>query len=187
MIFFSSSSLFSRIQNAIAPVRSLPPTRAPSQIIRQHLFLPQPIAGDTSSTDPVSSDETGMTDLYHNAPVLKQLIPTRKNNHISGNQQHQRQHHHRSSVVKSGGGDKREYIDIPLPKSILQINLQSHDAKCARYNNEYIMPSKNNIIKHYRNNNNNNPHASNSSSNECSCKTSTTDDNNKHDMSSNNR
>jgi hypothetical protein len=119
-----------------------------------------------------------MTDLYHNAPILKQLIPTRKNNHISGSQQHSRQQHHHGKVI-----DKREYIDIPLPKSILQINLQSHDAKCARYNNEYIMPSNNNIIKHYRNNN---PHASNSS-NECSCKTSTTDDNNKHDMSSNNR
>lgn len=154
-------SLFSRIQNAIAPVRSLPSTRAPSQIIRQHLFLPQPIAGETSSTD--ISDDTNITDLYTTTPVLKQLIPTRKNNHISGNH------------------NKREYVDIPLPKSILQINLQHHDAKCTRYN-DYVTP-KNNIIKHYHTNNNNNHPRANS--NECSCKTSSTDD--KHDISSNNR
>jgi len=114
------------------------------------LFLPQP-SGD-SSTDPVS-DDTGVTDVYQ--PVLKQLIPTRKNNHISGNQ-HVNQ-----------GGSKREYIDIPLPKS-LQMNLHNHEAKCARYN-EYIMPTKNNIIKHYQ-------------TNGCSC---SSDD--KQDASSNNR
>lgn len=141
-----------RIQNAIAPVRISPrvPSRAPSQIIRQHLFLPQP-SGD-SSTDPVS-DDTGVTDIYQ--PVLKQLIPTRKNNHINGNQ-------HLTQA------DKREYIDIPLPKS-LQINQHhNHEAKCARYN-EYIMPTKNNIIKHYQ-------------TNGCAC---SSDD--KHDASSNNR
>lgn len=154
--------LYSRIQNAIAPVRSIPSTRAPSQIIRQHLFLPQP--GD-SSTDPIGSDDTGVTDHY-NAPVLKQLIPTRKNNHISGNQNRT---------------DKREYIDIPLPKSILQINLQNHDAKCARYN-DYIMPPKSNVVKHYNKSHHHQP----TSSNECSCKTSSTDVD-KHDISSNNR
>lgn len=161
---------FSRIQNAIAPVRSIPSTRAPSQIIRQHLFLPQPIAGDSSSTDPIGSDDTGVTDLYH-APVLKQLIPTRKNNHISGNQN------------RGKSTDKREYIDIPLPKSILQINLQNHDAKCARYN-DYIMPPKSNIVKHYHNNKSH--HHQQTGSNECSCKTSSTDVD-KHDISSNNR
>lgn len=144
---------YSRIQNIIAPDRSIPSTRAPSQIIRQHLFLPQPIAGDSSSTDPIGSgDDTGITDLY-NAPVLKQLIiPTRKNNHINGN-------------------DKREYIDIPLPRSILQLNLQ-HD---------YIVTTKNNIINHCQKNNN-----YQSNSNECSCKTSSTEVD-KLDLSSNNR
>lgn len=120
----------SRIQNAIAPVRAVPSSHVPSQMIRQHLFLPQPVAGDCSSTDPVS-DET--TDVY--APVLKQLIPTRKNNHIMGN-------HHTHNQ-----GEPREYIDIPLPKSVLQINLQNHENNCARYN--YMLPTKNNILKQH--------------------------------------
>lgn len=100
-------------------------------MIRQHLFLPQPVAGDCSSTDPVSDDTT--TDVY--APVLKQLIPTRKNNHIMGNQ-----HNHNHS-------EPREYIDIPLPKSVLQINLQNHENNCARYN--YMLPTKNNLLKQH--------------------------------------
>lgn len=119
-------------------------------MIRQHLFLPQP-SGD-SSTDPVASDDTCVTDVYQ--PVLKQLIPTRKNNHISGN-------HNQTS-------GKREYVDIPLPKS-LQMNFQhNHEAKCARYN-EYIMPTKNNLLKHYQ-------------TNGCSCSSDE-----KQDISSNNR
>lgn len=96
-------------------------------MIRQHLFLPQPVAGDCSSTDPVSDDTT--TDVY--APVLKQLIPTRKNNHMVGGQH--------------ATGENREYIDIPLPKSVIQINLQNHENNCARYN--YMLPTKNNILK----------------------------------------
>lgn len=132
------------------------------------MFLPQPHAGE-SSTDPVGSDDTHVTNHYNHAPVLKQLIPTRKNNHITGS--------------RNKSSDKREYIDIPLPKSIIQLNLQNHDAKCARYN-DYIVPSKSNVIKHYHINNN---HPSNqSNSNECSCKTSSTDVD-KHDISSNNR
>lgn len=121
--------LCSRIQNAIAPARhhAPPSSHAPSQIIRQHLFLPQPVAGDCSSTDPVSDETT--TDIY--APVLKQLIPTRKNNHMVGNQH----------------VEKREYIDIPLPKSVLHINLQNHENNCARYN--YMLPTKNNILKQH--------------------------------------
>lgn len=99
-------------------------------MIRQHLFLPQPVAGDCSSTDPVSDDTT---DVY--APVLKQLIPTRKNNHMVGSQ-----HIHNQDT-------KREYIDIPLPKSVLQINLQNHENNCARYN--YMLPTKNNILKQH--------------------------------------
>jgi hypothetical protein len=113
-------------------------------MIRQHLFLPQPVAGDCyeTSTDPVSDDTA--TDVY--APVLKQLIPTRKNNHIMGNQHN------------VAPGEPREYIDIPLPKSVLQINLQNHENNCARYN--YIMPTKNNLMKqHFE-------------SNECVCTTS---------------
>lgn len=114
----------------------------PPQMIRQHLFLPQPVAGDCSSTDPVSDDPT---DAY--APVLKQLIPTRKNNHMLGSQ-----HSHGQSE------GTREYIDIPLPKSVLQINLQNHENNCGRYN--YMLPTKNNILKqHFE-------------SNECICQTS---------------
>lgn len=140
-----------RIQNAIAPVRNnVASTLAPSQMIRQHLFLPQPVAGDCSSTDPVSDDTT--TDVY--APVLKQLIPTRKNNHIVGNQHH-------------GQNEAREYIDIPLPKSVLQINLQNHENNCARYN--YMLPTKNNILKQHFD------------STECVCQTS----DEKQEMSSN--
>lgn len=42
--------------------------------------------------------------------------------------------------------EKREYIDIPLPKSVLQLNLKSsHDANCARYN--HYVSSKNNFVK----------------------------------------
>lgn len=59
--------------------------------------------------------------------------------------------------------DPREYHDIPLPKSVLQINLQNHENSCARYN--YIMPPKNNLY----------------TSTECVCQTS--DD--KQDVSSN--
>jgi hypothetical protein len=129
-------------------------SRQPSQIIRQHLFLPQPIVGE-SSTDP-NSDDTGVTDLYHSTPMLKQLIPTRKNNHISGNQNHTT--------------EKREYIDIPFTKSMM--NLHSHEAKCAKYN-DYKLPTKNNIIKHYQN------------QSVCSCQSST--DDNKQDNESNNR
>lgn len=140
----------SRIHNAISPGHShTTTTLAPSQMIRQHLFLPQPVAGDCSSTDPVSDETT--TDIY--APVLKQLIPTRKNNHMIGNQHGHEQAH----------GDPREYHDIPLPQSVLQINLQNHENNCARYN--YIMPPKNNLY----------------TSTECVCQTS--DD--KQDMSSN--
>ncbi|CRK88381.1 CLUMA_CG002158, isoform A, partial [Clunio marinus] len=141
----------SRIQNAIAPNRNhVTSPLAPSQMMRQHLFLPQPVAGDCSSTDPVSDE--GNVDVY--APVLKQLIPTRKNNHMMGSQ--------RSSV------DKREYIDIPLPKSVLKINLQNHENNCTKYNN-YMIPTKNNLLKeHY-------------TSSECICQTS--DD--KQDISSN--
>lgn len=124
--------LCSRIQNAIAPIRThVVPSHAP-QMIRQHLFLPQPVAGDCSSTDPVSDDTTA--DVY--APVLKQLIPTRKNNHMLGSQHNQCQ-----------GENTREYIDIPLPKSVLQINLQNHENNCARYN--YMLPTKNNILKQH--------------------------------------
>lgn len=95
------------------------------------------------------SDET-TADVY--APVLKQLIPTRKNNHIRGSQRNQ--------------GESREYIDIPLPKSVLQINLQNHENNCARYN--YMLPSKNNLMtQHFE-------------STECVCQTS--DD--KQEMSS---
>ena len=120
-------------------------------MIRQHLFLPQPVAGDCSSTDPVSDDTTA--DVY--APVLKQLIPTRKNNHIAGSQ------HNLSQP------DSREYHDIPLPKSVLQINLQNHESNCARYN--YMLPTKNNLLKqHFE-------------STECVCQTS--DD--KQEVSSN--
>lgn len=139
-LLFSDSS---RIQNAIAPIRThASPSHGP-QMIRQHLFLPQPVAGDCSSTDPVSDDTT--TDVY--APVLKQLIPTRKNNHMLGSQ------HSHGQVENT-----REYIDIPLPKSVLQINLQNHENNCARYN--YMLPTKNNILKqHYE-------------STECVCQTS---------------
>lgn len=137
----------SRIR-AISPGHSHTASLAPSQMIRQHLFLPQPVAGDCSSTDPVSDETT--TDIY--APVLKQLIPTRKNNHMLGHQ-----HGHEQQA------EAREYHDIPLPKSVLQINLQNHENHCARYN--YIMPPKNNLY----------------TSTECVCQTS--DD--KQDVSSN--
>lgn len=70
---------------------------------------------------------------------------------------------------RAGHGEKREYIDIPLPKSVLQINLQNHENNCARYN--YMLPTKNNLLKqHYE-------------SNECICQTS--DD--KHVSMSSNR
>lgn len=118
-------------------------------MIRQHLFLPQP-SGD-SSTDPCVSDDTCVTDVYQ--PVLKQLIPTRKNNHITGNQ-------HLNSQ-----SDKREYIDIPLPKAI---QVHNHEANCARYN-EYMLPVKNNLIRNHQ----------------CACSQTSSDD--KHEMSSNNR
>lgn len=152
-----------RIRNAISsPVRISPrgPIRAaPSQIIRQHLFLPQPLAGSNnsneSSTDPVS-DDTCVTDVYQ--PVLKQLIPTRKNNHITGHQNHSQ-------------NDKRDYIDIPLPKSIVQVNLQNHESKCARYN-DYIMPTKNNIVKHYQLTNNSNSGCACSSDDKQDCASS---------------
>lgn len=63
--------------------------------------------------------------------------------------------------------EPREYIDIPLPKSVLQINLQNHENNCARYN--YMLPTKNNILKqHFE-------------STECICETS----DEKHEMSSN--
>jgi hypothetical protein len=118
-------------------------------MIRQHLFLPH-TAGDCSSTDPVSDDTA--TDIY--APVLKQLIPTRKNNHMVGSNNNQ--------------ADKREYLDIPLPKSVLQINLaQEHENNCARYN--FMLPTKNNILK------------SHFESTECICQTS----DEKQEMSSN--
>lgn len=132
------------MQNSIAPVvhRQMPVNQ---QIIRQHLFLPQP-SGD-SSTDPVS-DETCSSGLY--APVLKQLIPNRKNNYLLGRD------------------DGREYIDIPLPKSVMAINLQNHENNCARYN--YMLPSKNNIMKHHY------------ESNECICQS---DEHNRDDMASN--
>jgi hypothetical protein len=115
-------------------------------MIRQRLFLPQPVAGDCSSTDPASDDTT--TDVY--APVLKQLIPMRKNNHIVGSNISQNNFNSNNNVnVKSISNnssrlEKREYIDIPLPKSVLQINLKSHDANCARYN---YVSSKNNFMK----------------------------------------
>jgi hypothetical protein len=117
-------------------------------MIRQRLFLPQPVAGDCSSTDPASDDTT--TDVY--APVLKQLIPMRKNNHIVGSNISQNNFNSNNSNVNvksisnnsSSRLDKREYIDIPLPKSVLQINLKSHDANCARYN---YVSSKNNFMK----------------------------------------
>lgn len=141
----------SRLQNAIAPDRNnASMSHAPSQMIRQHLFLPQPVAGDCSSTDPVSDEN--INDVY--APVLKQLIPTRKNNHMLGSQ-------------RGEPREPREYIDIPLPKSVLQINLQNHENNCARYN--YMLPTKNNILKqHFE-------------STECICETS----DEKHEMSSN--
>lgn len=140
------SRQFSQIQNAIAPVREhvVPTSHAP-QMIRQRLFLPQPVAGDTSSTDPASDDTT--TDVY--APVLKQLIPMRKNNHIVGSNISQNingnsNNNNLKSSNNSSRSEKREYIDIPLPKSVLQINLKSHDANCARYN---YVSSKNNFVK----------------------------------------
>ena len=124
--------LSSRIQNAIAPTQTHAASPHAPQMIRQHLFLPQPVAGDCSSTDPVSDETT--TDVY--APVLKQLIPTRKNNHMLGSQ-----------YSHSQADNTREYIDIPLPKSVLQINLQNHENNCARYN--YMLPTKNNILKQH--------------------------------------
>lgn len=109
-------------------------------MIRQRLFLPQPVAGDCSSTDPVSDDTT--TDIY--APVLKQLIPMRKNGIVGSNVNMSM--NNGSSRRESINNEKREYIDIPLPKSVLQLNNQkSHDANCARYN--HYVSSKSNFLK----------------------------------------
>lgn len=107
-------------------------------MIRQRLFLPQPVAGDCSSTDPVSDDTT--TDIY--APVLKQLIPMRKNGIVGSNINLNMNNGSRRESINN---EKREYIDIPLPKSVLKLNLKNHDANCARYN--HYVSSKNNFVK----------------------------------------
>lgn len=116
--------------NTIAPLNA-------QHINRQHLFQQRPpsiecdysTATTTMTQAPGTSDNLPASSLY--APVVK----SRKNN------------------VEL---EDREYIDIPLPQSVIAYNLQQdHETNCSRYN--FLLHSnnttKNNIIKeHYESN-----------------------------------
>jgi hypothetical protein len=123
-----------QLNNAIAPLNA-------QHINRQHLFHQQPPSIDcdfstntTTTSQAASPSESLPTNLY--APVVKGIMKTRNNNVIREN---------------------REYIDVPLPKSVLA-NMhqhQDHENNCSRYN--FMLhnnnSTKNNIIKeHYESN-----------------------------------
>lgn len=138
-MYFLSNKLFlilCRMQlNTIAPLNA-------QHINRQHLFQQRSPSADcnystttttTSATQP-SSDNLPSS-LY--APIVKTKASSRK---------------------PKNNVEDREYIDIPLPQSVIAYNMQNdHETNCSRYNfllhNTNNSSTKNNIIKeHYESN-----------------------------------